>query len=121
MLLLDLNLADVAGMLNDLGNVGLVPSSNFTSNALAKVRKSTVHPVFPEDTDTVAKGRKVGLDHAEGSVNRPEDEEDDEEVVGVPEALEVRTSSFLRCCKCDRHQSHKHDISTPTRSSREVG
>lgn len=121
MLLLDLNLADVAGMLNDLGNVGLVSATNFTSDALAEVGKSTVHPVLPEHTDAVAKGRKVGLDHAEGAVNGPEDEEDDEQVVGVPEALKVRTPRLLRSCECDRHQSHEHDISTPARASREVG
>lgn len=56
-------------MLNDLGNVRLVSSSDLTRNTLSEVCESTIHPVLPEDTDTVAKGRKVGRDHAEGTVD----------------------------------------------------
>jgi len=77
-LLLDLNFADIAGMLNDFRYVCLVSSSNFAGNALAKVRESTIHPVLPEDTDSIAEGRKIGFDHTEGAVNGPKDEEDDE-------------------------------------------
>jgi hypothetical protein len=100
-LLLDLNLANVAGVLNDLGDVCLVSSTDLTRNTLTEVCESTVHPVLPEDTDTIAKGRKVGLDHAEGTVDGPEDEEDDEEVVSVPEALKVGSSRLLCGCECD--------------------
>jgi hypothetical protein len=95
MLLFDLNLADVAGMLNNLGNVRLVPSSNFTRDTLSEIRESTIHPVLPKNTDTVAEGRKVRRDHAESAVDGPEQEKNDEEVVHVPEALEVVATRFL--------------------------
>lgn len=68
-LFLDLDLTHVAGMLNDLGNVRLVSSPNLTRDTLSEVRESTIHPVLPEDTDTIAKGRKVWLDHAESTVD----------------------------------------------------
>lgn len=77
-LFLDLDLAHVAGMLNDLRNVRLVPSSHFTCDTLSQVRKSSIHPVLPEDTDAVTEWRKVWLDHAEGAVDGPEDEEHNE-------------------------------------------
>jgi hypothetical protein len=120
-LLLDLNLANVAGMLNDLGDVRLVASTDFTRNALTEVGESTVHPVLPENTNAIAEGRKIGLDHAEGTVNGPEDEEDDEEVMRVPEALKVSSACVLGGCECNCVQSDEHDISTPARSSRKVG
>lgn len=52
---------------------------------------------YPEDTDGVERTvrRPVGLDHAEHAVQLPVDEEDDEEMVGVPEPLEVRTTTLL--------------------------
>ena len=78
MLFLDLNFADVARVLNDFGNVRLVSAPNFTSDTLSKVSEPTVHPVLPENTDTIAEWRKIGLDHAEGSVDRPKNKEDDE-------------------------------------------
>lgn len=96
-------------------------STYFTCDALAEIRESSVHPVLPKDTDAIAERRKVGLDHAESSVDGPEDEKDDEEVVRVPEALEVCTSRFLCRRECDRHECHQHNISTPARASRKVG
>jgi hypothetical protein len=103
MLLLDLNLANIARMLNDFRYVCLVSSSNFAGNALAKVRESTIHPVLPEDTDSIAEGRKIRFDHAEGAVNGPKDEEDDEQMVGVPEALEVGSSCLFSGSEGDCH------------------
>ncbi len=120
-LLLDLDLADVAGMLNDLGNVGFVSSTDLTSDTLGQVGESTPHPVLPEDTDTSAEGRKVRLDHAESSVNGPEDEEDDEEMMGIPEALKVGTTSILHGGDGNSHQSDKHDVSTPAGTSGKIG
>lgn len=120
-LLLDLNFANVAGVLDDLGDIRLVSSSYFTGNSLGQVRKSTIHPVLPEDTDTVAEGRKVGLNHAEGSVDGPEDEEDDEQMVHVPETFEVGATSLLRSRDSDRHERSQHNVTTPSRSSCKVG
>lgn len=98
-----------------------MPSPDLTRDTLSEVRESTVHPVLPEDTDTVAERRKVGLNHAKGSVDRPEDEEDDEEVVHVPETLKVCATSLFRCRDRNRHQTDQHDITTPTGTSSKVG
>lgn len=83
MLLLDLNLADIARVLNNLGDVCLVSPADLASNSLRKVDISSVHPVLPEDADGRgadghAEWRKVGLDHTECAMDRPEEEEDDE-------------------------------------------
>ena len=37
----------------------------------------------------------VGLNHAEDAVNGPEEEEDDEEMVSVPESLELFSACLL--------------------------
>lgn len=121
MFLLDLNLTDVAWMLNDLGNVRLVCASDLTSDSLRKISESTVHPVLPENTDTIAEGRKVGLDHAKRSMDGPENEEDDEQMMHVPKAFEVGTSSFLSSCERHRIQCDEHDISTPSRTCSKIG
>jgi hypothetical protein len=68
-LLLDLNLTNVARVLDDLGDVRLVASSDLTRDTLSQVRESTVHPVLPEDTDTIAERCKIRLDHAKGSMD----------------------------------------------------
>jgi hypothetical protein len=106
MLFLDLHLANVAGVLDDLGNVRLMSSPDLTGDTFGQVRESTVHPVLPKDTDTIAERRKIRLDHTERSVNRPENEEDDEEVVHVPEAFEVCATGLFRCCDGNGHQRY---------------
>lgn len=120
MLLLDLYFTNVAGMLDDFRDVRFVSSSDLTRNALRQICESTVHPVLPEDTNTVAKRSEVGQNHTERSVDGPEKEENNEEVVGVPEALKVCTSSLLCCCECDGHQCYQHDIAAPTGTCCEV-
>lgn len=120
MLLLDLNLANVARMLNDLGDVRLVSSTYFAGNAFSQVGKSTVHPVLPEDTNSIAERRKIGLNHTEGSMDRPEDEEYDEQMVHVPEAFKVCATSLLSSCNSDRVERNQHDVTTPSRSGRKV-
>lgn len=118
--LLDLNFANIAGMLDDFGNVRLVSSSDLARDSLCQVCEATVHPVLPEDADAIAERRKVGCDHTEGAVDGPEEEEDDEQVMGVPEALEVSTSRFLRCCQRNCHQRDQHDITTPAWTSSKI-
>lgn len=84
-------------MLDNLGNVCLVSATDFTGSTLGKISEPTVHPVLPEDTDTVTEGREVRLDHAEGTVNGPEDEEYNEQVMSVPESFELSPSRLLGC------------------------
>ena len=108
-------------MLDDLGHVRLVTPTNLTRCPLSKIGESTVHPVLPENTDAVAKRRKIRLDHTKGSVDGPENEEDDEQVVRVPESFELSSSRFLGCCPGHGGQGDQHDISTPSRPSSKVG
>lgn len=125
-LLLYLDLADVAGVLDDLCDVGPVTATDFTGDALGEVAEAAVHPVLPENadgrgTDADAKGGDVGLDHAKGAVDGPEEEEDDEHVVGVPEALVVGTSRLLNRGDNHAHESNQHNISCPSRPRHKVG
>ena len=109
-LFLDLDLADVAGMLDDFGDVCPVPSSDLASNTLGKIGKTADQPVLVEDAHAIAEWCSVILDHAELSVYGPEDEEDNEHVVSVPEALVIRTSRLLYRCHDHCHECHQHDI-----------
>lgn len=124
--LLDLDLADVARMLDDLRDVGLVASSQLTSDPLRQVYVATPRPELPEDPDGAgadrnAEGGEVGLDHAEGTVDRPEKEENDEHVVRIPESLVVRSSRLLVRCHHHAAERDQHDIPRPTRARRQVG
>lgn len=121
MLLLDLNFANVARVLNNLGNVRLVSAPDLTGDTLTQVCKSSIHPVLPEDGNTSAKGRKVGRNHAESTVDGPEQEEDDEEVVHVPETLKVCTTRTFGRRECNSHQTNQHDVATPAGTGGEVG
>lgn len=125
-LLLDLDLAHVAGVLDNLGDVRLVLATDLAGNALGEIGKSSVHPVLPEHTDgrgadRNAERREVGLDHAEGTVDGPEKEEDDEHVVRVPEPLVVRPPCLFD--RSDHHASQRdqHDIASPTGTRDKVG
>ncbi len=125
-LLLDLDFANVGRMLNDLGDVGLVLSTDLSCDSLGEVNVSSVHPVLPENTNGTGSNTntvrsKIGLNHTEGSVDGPEDEEDDEHVVGVPEALKVRTSHLFDRSNHHTHQSSQHDVSSPSWASDKVG
>lgn len=53
-LLLDLDLAHIARVLNDLGDVSLVASAHLTGDTLREVHESTVHPVLPKDTNSLS-------------------------------------------------------------------
>lgn len=120
MLLLDLDLAHVAGMLDDLGHESLVPASNFSCDSLGQVEETTVHPVFPKHTGTGAEWRKVLRNHAEFTVDGPENKENDKEMVAVPEALEVGSSLLLNGSPHHPAEGDEHDISRPAGSGDEV-
>lgn len=48
---LDLNLAYHAGMLDNLGDIGLVFSTDFSCDSLHEVYVSSIHPVLPENSN----------------------------------------------------------------------
>ncbi len=120
MLLLNLNLYDIARMLDDLGYEGLMTAPDLSQNSLDQINKSTIHPELPEDAGTCAERLSIGLDHAECTVNGPEYEEDNEEVMGKPESLEVGALRFLNRHSDDGHQGGEHDVSCPSWTSCEV-
>lgn len=120
-LLLDLDFADIAGVLNNLGNVCLVLPAHFTCYSLGQVEETTVHPILPENTDGVAVGCKVRTNHTESSMDGPHNEEDDEEVMGIPETLVICTARLLNGGEDHGHQSNKHDITGPSGPSDQVG
>lgn len=100
MLLLNLDLADVARVLDNLGDVRLMSPTNLASNSLCEIDVSAVHPVLPEDSDGRgadghAEWREVGLDHTECAMDRPEKEKDHEEMMRIPETLEIRPAELL--------------------------
>lgn len=54
-------------------------------------------------------------------MQRPEEEEDDEHVMRVPEALVVGTSGLLNGRQYHTHESNQHDVAGPSRTSSEIG
>jgi len=102
-LFLDLYLDDIARMLNNFCDHGLVPSSHFSQNALNQIHETAIHPELPENADAAAEGCAIGFDHAECPVDAPEGKEDDEEVMDGPEALVVGTAGLL-----DGGEEHRH-------------
>lgn len=113
-------------MLDDLGDVRLVSAADLAGDAFGQVDEAAVYPVLPEDADGGgadgdAEGRRVGLDHAEGAVDGPEDEEDDEHVVRVPEALVVGAPRLLDRRQHHAHERHEHDVAAPPGPGRQVG
>lgn len=65
-------------MLDDLRDISLVTSTDFSQDTLEKVDRSSVHPIEPEYTYAVAKGREIRLDHAKCAMHGPENKEYDE-------------------------------------------
>jgi hypothetical protein len=107
-------------MLDDLGNESLVSSSDLPGNPFCQVQEGTAHPVLPEDTDTSAERCKISLDHAECPMNRPEYEEDDHEVVRVPESFEICPLLLLHCGPSHECERDYKDVSRPSRTSQKV-
>ena len=110
MLLLNLQLHDVAGVLDDFRDVRLVSSADFPHHSLDQVDEPAPHPVLVEDARTKAERLCICLDHAESSMDGPENEEDDEEVMGVPESLKVDTLESVHRCDDHGHQCSEHDV-----------
>lgn len=119
--LVNLNFNHVAWMLYDLRHERLVSSSDLSKNALEEVHKAAIHPVFPEDAGAEAERCGVGLDHAESAMNRPEEEEDDEEVMDAPETLVVCPPRLVDRGEKHGHEGEEHDVARPARASHEVG
>lgn len=108
-------------MLNNFADEGLVSAPNLAKDTFQKIEESAIHPIGPEDPGSVTKGRDVRLDHAEGAVNGPENEENNEEMMQVPESLKIGTTWFFnRRCE-DDHQRCEHDVARPAGPSCKIG
>lgn len=79
-----LNLDDVAGMFNHLADICLMFSTNFPHGSLAEIEQTPDHPELPENTNAITKRRAIRFNHAEGAVERPEEEKYEKEMVGIP-------------------------------------
>lgn len=90
-----MDLADIAGMLDDLANECLVSASYFAEDALDEIDESAIYPPLVENAYSGTEWWAVRLDHAECAMNGPENEEYYEEMVQVPESFEIRTTRFL--------------------------
>lgn len=120
-LLFDLNLHDIAGMLNNLADVCFVTATDFAPCTFSKIQYSSKDPEAPEDSDGAAKGWPIGLDHAKRSVERPEKEEDEEQMVGVPKSLEILATRSFHSSDSHCHEAEKHDVAGPAGSGGKVG
>ena len=76
----------------------------------------------PKDTDVVERaiGGPIGFDHAEHAVELPVDEEDDEQMVGVPKAFKVGLAPLFHRVPDDKNQTDEHYPAGDSRSSCEV-
>lgn len=119
-LLFNLDLDNVAWMLDNLADVRLVLSPDLTGKAFGQVNESSNEPVFPKDTNSSAEGGSIRLDHAEGAMERPEKEEEKEEVMGVPESFKVSTSGLLHSSSGHQEEDDKHDVTRPSWTSQKV-
>lgn len=148
LLLLNLDFHDLGRMLNDLRDVSPVTRADFTKDTLVDPDNSSDKPVtllvtnkedegdvrshsqfsweelvaYPEDTNSVKRAvwRPVRLDHAEHSMKLPVDEEYDEQMVRIPEAFEVSTTTLLNREPNHDAKSNRHNPSRRTRAGREV-
>jgi hypothetical protein len=83
-------------MLNNFRDICLVPTPDFTRNSLGQISEATDKPILIEDAHSIAVRRAVRLDHAELSMDRPEDEENDEHMMSIPESLKISTSLLFQ-------------------------
>ena len=120
-LFLDLNFNYFTRMLNDFGDVGLVLPANLSRYPFYQVYESSVHPILPENTGTRTKRCCICFNHAESSVDGPENKEQNEEMVGEPEAFIIGSSKLSHGRGNDEHQNDKHDVPRPSRTSGKVG
>lgn len=109
-ILLDLDFAHSARMLDDFRDIRLVSATHFTRDTFSEVGEAADEPVLIEYTDAVAVWFPIILDHAELPMDGPENEEHDEHVMRVPEALVVGTTRLLSRCEDHGHECGQHDI-----------
>lgn len=95
-------------------------SRDYSQKRMPETKHGQTHP---KDTDGVPRAvrRTVGFDHAEHTMELPADEEDDEEVVGIPEVFKVGPPPLLPSKEDYDAERSGHDPASGTGSSGEVG
>lgn len=89
MLFLNLYLHNITWVLNDLRDEGLMSTAHLSEHSLDQIYESTIHPVKPKHAGPRAERCRICLDHAKRSMDRPEDEEYDEQMMREPESFVV--------------------------------
>lgn len=107
-------------MLDDLGDIRPVPATNLTHDPLGQVGNRAIDPVLVEAAVSGAERLEVCRNHAENAMDRPEHEEDDEQMVQIPEPLEIRTTGLLDGRTHHHHQCDQHDPAGPGRARQEA-
>lgn len=78
---------------------------------------------YPEHSNIVIRAvrRTIGFDHTKHAMKLPVDEEDDEEVMRVPESFEMGATTFLHGKENHDTQTENHDPPSNARACSEVG
>ncbi len=97
-----------------------MPTTYFSEYSLDQVHKPTIHPVLPEHARSRTEWCCICLDHAECSMNGPEDEEYDEQMMREPETLMVLPLESFQRSDQHGHQDREHDISRPPWAGSEI-
>lgn len=92
-------------------------------NAFPQQKKEERKKTNPKDTDGVERAVRwgVGFNHAEHAVELPVDEENNKEMVGVPETLKVSPTPLLHRKPDHNPQGEPHDPPRDPRPGCEVG
>jgi hypothetical protein len=112
MFLADLNLADLGRVLNDFTDVRFMCPTDLSKKTFGKVEYAADEPVLPKDADAGTKWWGIGFDHAECTVETPGEEEDEHEMVRVPEPLIVFATGFLEGCEGHGHETDEHHVAS---------
>jgi hypothetical protein len=101
-----------------------MPRPNFAEDSLPDEDDSTRKPVTPEDTNRIERALVAGIGfyHAEHAVKLPGDEEQDEQVMSIPELLKVArgTAAFLPGKENHDAKEEPHEPPSQSRASGEV-
>lgn len=87
-----------------------MPAAYLSEYPFEKIYKAAIHPVLPEYSRSRTEGCNVCFYHAKRSVNGPEDEEYDEQMMSKPEPFMVLPLKPLEGGDEHDRQDDKHDI-----------
>lgn len=95
-------------------------SPDLSHQPLEKIDSSTPNEVQVEGTITEIVWLGVRRNHTPDTVQCPEEEEDNKQMVRVPESFIVRPAGLLNGSKHHGHESNRDDPSCPGRAQKET-